>query len=264
MGPLGRRASVLAVAALPLVITGCGSSSGGSSGPSGASAPLEGTNWVLTSGVSLGVPLAGVTANLELRSGSASGSSGCNQYHAPYQLSGSKLTIGPQITTTQMACGPAQTAVERAYLDRIAKVASFSIKGDTLTLFDQGATALLAFTASTGGTGLAGSWIATGYYTGTAVQSVAGGVEISADFTSTMVSGRTGCNSYGGPVAVSGDTIHIGPLASTLIACPTEELSTQEHQYLEALQLATTFKVTGNRLDLFRPGGGYAVTYSRT
>jgi hypothetical protein len=49
-----------------------------------------------------------------------------------------------------------------------------------------------------------------------------------------------------------------------LIGCPTEELTTQEHRYLEALQLATTFTVTGNRLDLFRPGGGYAVTYTRT
>jgi heat shock protein HslJ len=252
----------LAVVALPLLMAACGSSGGGS-GTSGSSVALEGTNWVLTSGVSLGVPLAGVTVNLELTSGSASGNSGCNQYHAPYQLSGSKLTIGPQIATTQMACGPAQTAVERAYLDRLPKVASFSIKAGTLTLLDQGGAPLLEFTASTGGTGLAGAWNVISYYTGTAVQSVTGGVEITAEFSTTAVSGNTGCNSYGGSVVINGNTIRIGPLTSTLIACPTEELSTQEHQYLAAVQLATTFKVTGNRLDLFRPGGGYAATYAR-
>jgi heat shock protein HslJ len=255
-----RRLGVLAAIALPLMVVGCGSSSGGSSGGSVA---LEGTNWVLTSGASLGVPLAGVTASLELTSGSASGTSGCNRYHAPYQLSGSKLTIGPQIATTQMACGPAQTAVEQVYLERLPKVATYSIKGSTLTLFDQSGTALLEFTASTGGTGLAGSWIVTSYYTGSAVQSVTGGVEITADFTTAAVSGNTGCNTYGGPMAINGSTIRIGPLTSTLIACPTEELGTQEHQYLAALDLATTFKVTGNRLDLFRPGGTYAVTYQR-
>ena len=256
-----RRLRTVAVVGLPLLIAACGSSA--SSRSSGGSVPLEGTNWVLGSGVSLGVPLTGVTANLELTSGSASGNSGCNQYHAPYQASGSKLTIGPQIATTQMACGPAQTAVERVYLDRLPKVATYSIKAGTLTLFDQGGAALLEFTASTGGTGLAGSWIATSYYTGTAVQSVTGGVEITAAFTTTSVSGNTGCNTYGGGVAITGNTIRIGPLTSTLIACPTEELSTQEHQYLAALELATTFKVTGDRLDLYRSGGAYAVTYQR-
>ena len=257
-----RRLRTVAVVGLPLLIAACGSSA--SSRSSGGSVPLEGTNWVLGSGVSLGVPLTGVTANLELTSGSASGNSGCNQYHAPYQLSGATLTIGPQIATTQMACGPAQTAVEREYLDRLPKVATYSIKASTLTLFDRGGTAILEFTASTGGSGLAGSWIVTAYYTGTAVSSVTGGVEITAAFTTTSVSGNTGCNTYGGSVAVNGKAIRIGPLTSTLIACPSEELSTQEHQYLAALGLATTFKVTGDRLDLYRSGGAYAVSYQRS
>jgi hypothetical protein len=49
----------------------------------------------------------------------------------------------------------------------------------------------------------------------------------------------------------------------TLAACPTEELQQQEQAYLAALDLATTFEITGNRLDLFRPGHTFAATFAR-
>lgn len=35
----------------------------------------------------------------------------------------------------------------------------------------------------------------------------------------------------------------------------------QQTDYFAALELARTFQVTGDRLDLFREGGNYAVTY---
>ena len=76
------------------------------------------------------------------------------------------------------------------------------------------------------------------------------------------MNGNTGCNTFRGPVTVDGAAIHIGPLATTLAACTSAELSAQEHSYVAALQLATTFKVTGNRLDLLRPGDLQAVTFT--
>jgi putative lipoprotein len=77
------------------------------------------------------------------------------------------------------------------------------------------------------------------------------------------VSGDTGCNRFSGSYTVDGQNITIGPLASTRAACPDEELQQQETDFLAALELATTFQVTGDRLDLFREGGTYAATLER-
>jgi heat shock protein HslJ len=162
-----------------------------------------------------------------------------------------------------MACGPAQTAVERVFLARLPKVAAFSISGATLTLSDQGNAALLTFRGSTGASALAGSWKVTSYYTGNALASVVGGVDLTAEFGPTTVTGSTGCNTFHGPINVDGDAIQIGPLAATFAACASPALSAQEHSYLAALQLASTFKATGDRLDLFRSGNMFAVTFHR-
>ncbi len=62
---------------------------------------------------------------------------------------------------------------------------------------------------------------------------------------------------------VKGDTIKLGPFRSTLKACTDPALATQEQKYLAALELATTFQVTGPRLELFRADGGIAATFER-
>lgn len=261
-GPLRQR-RVLALIAIVLTSAACGSSAGRATSSQPPAVPLEGTNWVLTEGAALGASVANTTAGAQFKGGTVSGNSGCNQYNAPYRVDGSKLTIGPQIVSTQMACEPAQTALERVFLNRLPKVASYSISGNTLTLSDQSSTPLLVFNSSSGAAALAGKWTVVSYYTGSALSSVVGGADLTALFEASTVNGNTGCNTFRGPLTVDGATIHIGPLATTLTACPSAELSAQEHSYVAALQLATTFKVTGNRLDLLRPGDLQAVTFTR-
>ena len=85
-------------------------------------------------------------------------------------------------------------------------------------------------------------------------------VTVTALFDGTTVSGESGCNTFGGPYTVNGTSIRIGPLNSTLRACADDALNTQEAQYLMALELAASFQVKGNRLDLLRADGGIAVT----
>jgi heat shock protein HslJ len=191
------------------------------------------------------------------------GDSGCNTYRASYTTSGSKLSIGPDIASTQMACPPLPTAVETAYLGRLTKVARYAISASTLTLAGSDGTVLLTFRAAPGASALTGKWTATGYYTGTAVQSITTSSTVTAEFAADQISGNGGCNTFSGPFATRGETIKIGPLRSTLTACPSAELGTQEQQYLAALELARTYTVTGSRLDLFRADGGFAVTFER-
>ena len=222
---------------------------------------MEGTTWTLTANSPLGAPLGDIAVTARFEAGKLTGESGCNRYNTTYEASGSSMTIGPNIASTLRACPPPRTAVERAYLERLPQTASYTIDGSTLTLADSAGAPLLEYEATDSAQGILGVWNATSYYTGDAVTSVVGGVTLTAEFDTSTISGNTGCNSFNGPYRVDGDSIEIGPLASTLAACPNEELSQQEQAYLAALELAKTFEITGNRLDLFRPGHTFAATF---
>jgi heat shock protein HslJ len=261
------------VALVALVAAACsggnGSSSPTTTATSTGAAGLTAVNWVLTDQVSLGVPQRGVTVTAQFDDGNRlAGDSGCNSYGASYRTKGSALTI-TDVLSTQRACLPADStapspsAVEQAYLAKLPQVASFRVARSKLTLFASGGTAILVYRASDAARDLQGEWNATGYYTGDAIQSVITGTTVTARFDQGQVSGDGGCNRFSGQFEISGDSISIGPLATTLMACSDPAASTQESQYLEALQLATTFRVTGDRLELFRPGGTIAATFER-
>jgi heat shock protein HslJ len=272
----GRAVAALAGAAA-LAVSACGSSNdvkasattggaattGGSATTSGSSTTLEGPTWVLVKKTELGAELGNVVVSATFADGTVSGTSGCNTYNGPYKVDGDKLTIGPNLISTQMACGPAETAVEKVVLARLPKVASYSIVGSTLTLADSGGEPLLVFEASVGADAILGSWNVLSYYTGDAIVSVVSGSTVTAEFKDGQITGNSGCNNYMGPYKVDGDAITIGPLASTRKACSSDELSKQEASYLAALEVAKTFAVTGNRLDLFREGGTFAATMEK-
>jgi heat shock protein HslJ len=227
------------------------------------SASLEGPTWTLTPATALPVDLGDVVVTARFVDGMLAGESGCNSYRTPYLVDGSSLTIGPDIAGTAMACPEAETAIENAYLRALPMVASYEVEDSTLALIDGDGATLLEYEATVGAQAILGEWSVTSYYTGNAVTSVIGDVDLTATFGDQDVSGNTGCNNFNGPYRVDGDTIEIGPLASTLAACTDEELQQQEADYLAALELATTFTVTGSRLDLFRNGGTIAATLQR-
>jgi heat shock protein HslJ len=56
------------------------------------------------------------------------------------------------------------------------------------------------------------------------------------------IAGNGSCNQFFGSVEVHGDTIKVGPLASTRMACPDEAVMNQEGKYLEALQAVERFE----------------------
>ena len=74
------------------------------------------------------------------------------------------------------------------------------------------------------------------------------------------VSGSTGCNGLYGLYQVAGASIHLGPLGTTRIACPTDELAAQEANYLAALDAATSWTLDGQSLVLLAPNGTTVMT----
>ncbi|HEX2062047.1 MAG TPA: META domain-containing protein, partial [Thermoanaerobaculia bacterium] len=90
-------------------------------------------------------PAPGATLTLAFAEGHASGFSGCNQYRAPYTVSGSTLTFGPAISTKRACIEEALNRQEVAYLGAFQNVRSFTASGDRLVLHDANGTALLTF-----------------------------------------------------------------------------------------------------------------------
>jgi heat shock protein HslJ len=257
-------AGLVAVILVALTLAAC--SDDGSSGSSGGArqAPLTGTVWVLDGGALVG-GATNVAVTAQFADGRVTGESGCNRYFAPYTADAKQgtMTIGPNIGGTRIACTGAARDVEQAYLALLPKVAGYEATSDSLTLLDSDGIKLLHFTATNGAEAIKGAWDVTSYYAGTALVSPAVGSTANATFDGTQISGTGGCNTFSGPYTVDGDTIAIGPLTSTLRACTDPGVDQQEQQYLQALALAKTFAVAGDRLDLFRADGGFAVSYQR-
>ena len=70
-----------------------------------------------------------------------------------------------------------------------------------------------------------------------------------AEFVDGSVAGSSGCNTYSGGYEVSSDSMTIGPLAATLMAC-IGSLQDQESIYFGLLDRVDTFNVSDDELTL--------------
>ena len=236
----------LVLGAVAVSLAAC-STTGSTPTPNGGSGgTIDGTSWILktydVAGTATAVP-SGSTVDAHFAGGRVNGFSGCNSYAGPAVVSGATIKIGP-LAGTQMACqGPAMT-LEQAYLAALGTAATFTATTDGLTMFDSGGKTLVSYAAAPSNP-LEGSWNVTGYNNGKqAVVSPVVGSTVTATFSADTVSGSSGCNDYNGPYTLNGTTLKIGPLATTMKACE-QPLMDQEHQFLTALQAATTFSQSG-------------------
>jgi heat shock protein HslJ len=192
-----------------------------------------------------------------------SGNAGCNDYTGSYTVDGEKLTIGP-LAATKKACGPAETAVETAFLAVMGHVATYSISGGSLELKTADAKVGLTF-APTQPAGLSKTrWVATGVNNGSgAVSSVVIDTTITAVFDEAgTVAGSGGCNDYNGPYTSDASTIKIGPLATTRKVCNSPAgVDEQETTYLAAMQAAARYTITGSKLELRDGSGALQVSF---
>lgn len=64
------------------------------------------------------------------------------------------------------------------------------------------------------------------------------------------VSGRAGCNQYGGAVKIGGASMIMDQVFATKMACMAEALMDQENRFLQALQATRTYRMDGTKLVL--------------
>ena len=90
------------------------------------------------------------------------------------------------------------------------------------------------------------------------------GVEVTLEFPEEgRIGGRASCNRFFGTVEISGESIRLGPLASTKMACIDAATSAQETKYLEALQAAERIAFDGPALVLYSRGNDPPLRFSR-
>lgn len=76
------------------------------------------------------------------------------------------------------------------------------------------------------------------------------------------VAGRGSCNRFFGPAKISGDSMQLGPLGATRMACP-EAVMNQETKYLDALQKVERFEWKDPYLLLYEKGSVKPLRFTR-
>ena len=250
------RLAVAPLAALLVLVAagGCGGDDEAASDPSA----VEGVPWVLVSGVDVDGWEASAPSISFGEDGTASGSSGCNQWGGSYEFDGDTLELG-EIAMTAMGCPPPADEVERAYMDALQQANRWRLEDEELVLLDDDAELLRYGAASP-----VGDWQATGLLQGDAFTSLLAGTEITASFDEDgALSGSAGCNTYNSTYTTDGGTIEIAEPSSTRMACPEPEgVMDQEAAYLAALPTAVGFRVERGVLELLNAEGSAVVTYT--
>jgi heat shock protein HslJ len=235
--------------------TACGEDEAGSPTPES----LQDVPWMLASGVDA-EGWEEVAPSATFMDGRVAGSTGCNQFTAPYTLDGSALEIG-QIASTRMACGPPGDTVEREYVAALGQVAAWRSEGDELTLLDGDENEVLGYRVGTP----EGSWEVTGMRQADAIVSPIRETQITASFGEDgTLSGSAGCNTYTAAYTTNKGEIEITEPASTKKACTEPEgIMKQEAAYLAALPTAVGFRVSGRTLELLTAEETPLLSYSR-
>lgn len=100
-------------------------------------------------------------------------------------------------------------------------------------------------------TGLTGVYWRLAELNGRAALPAEGAREAHLRIQDARVSGATGCNTLGGPVAVEAQALRFGALFTTRMACVDPALMRQEQDLLAALERADRYEIVEGRLTLY-------------
>ena len=224
------------------------------------SAPLENVTWRLVDLPDRELPGAGEpeAVTVRLAEGHITGFSGCNQLVGSYRLDGQKLVLD-QLAGTMMACPEPARSTEYQFLKSFSGTMQVVIEGNHLTLVPESGGYGLRFESEAPPRLEGVRWEVTGFNNGRhAVVGPKAGTRLTLEFQDGQVSGNSGCNRFHGSFTVEGNSLTIGPLATTRMACDNESMI-QEQLFLAALGSATTWDIVRGMLDIHRADGERAL-----
>jgi heat shock protein HslJ len=217
-----------------------------------------------TADAGLSQPASGTELTLLLHDdGTVSGTSACNRFGGAYsaRLDGSVL-FGP-ISATAQACSDDLQTDEAALFSALEASVSWTVAKDALA-FRNDAGVLTVLLKRLDQLAFLGPWVATG------VADTQGALSPVTTPPPTIVfrgdgtlTGSTGCNDLFASYTVGLGTLAIGPVGTTRAACATDPQTTQEADYLAALEAATTWALQNGTLLLADAAGTTVATFGR-
>ena len=202
----------------------------------------------------------GSTIRLTFEDTRVGGSAGCNQLSGEYEIVDGALKVGP-MAMTEMACE--QPLMDQdAWLSAFLDGAAATLDGDTLTLTKEGTTLTLQDEeVANPDRPLQGTnWVVTGLVSGDAVSSVPAGATAGLAFDASTVAVQTGCNSGSGGYEATDSTITFGPIAMTLKLCVEDGVAELEQAVTSVLQGETTYTIDADTLTISNGANGLVLT----
>lgn len=233
----GRRPCAMTRPPLPLAIATAvilGACSLGAA-PSPSPASLDGHTY-LSTGIEGAALVPGTQVRLTFKDGNLNAQGGCNIMGGTYSIDGDRLQT-TQMSMTEMGCEEPRMQQDE-WLARFLGDVAVSLDGDTLTLTDGDVRlTLLDEEVATLDQPLEGTrWVLDGIASGDTVSSVPAGVTASIEIAGGRVDVQAGCNTGGGSVEATADTLTFGPIALTKLACEAGAM---------AVELAVTSVLAG-------------------
>ena len=207
----------LAIAATTL-LGACSAAAAPSVAPSAPSPTVEGKTYLSTD-VKGAILVPGTRIRLTFKDGSLNAHGGCNAMGGAYTIVDDRLKA-TQMFMTEMGCDEPRSQQD-VWLARLLGGATLTLAGDTLTI-DDGTirlTLLDRVIASPDKPIEDTRWVLDGIVSGDSVSSVPAGVTASIRIVSGRAEIEAGCNTGGGTVVVSADTLAFAPIGLTKKAC---------------------------------------------
>lgn len=238
---MDRRTRIAVAMACIALLAACAPSPASQSPAAG----LVNTDWSVKTinGVAV-LPAARPTLSFA-KDGTVAGSASCNHYSGPYRIDGDRITIG-DLASTLMLCDGEVGAQETAFLGalragqtwRITEAGDLEIGGVGSIVAGPGVAE--GPPPSEAGLGLDGTTWSLAEMGDTAdFARIVPTIDFGADGS---VSGFSGCNTFSGTFTTDGETIALGPLATTKMGCE-RPASAVETEYLQALSGVATWSI---------------------
>jgi len=234
-----------------MLLSACGSESG--AGGSNSSGSLDGKTFQSVSVTEDGKakPLAPNTRlRLQFRGGDVLAAAGCNSLGGQVSTADGKLTVNT-IGGTDVGCDAVRQAQDEWLSKLLQDRPTWKLEADRLTL-TRGATTLVLQDDVTGQPGkpLDGTkWSLETVVSGQTASHSEGSERAYLTISGERITGSSGCNTFQGLVARTGDKLTIGELSVTLKGC-TGDIAKLEQSVLGVLKGELTFSIEANRLKL--------------
>lgn len=207
-----------------VILAACAAASPSGSGSPGAPAGLDGRTFLSTRVTVAGAdrPLVeGTQIRLTFQDGRVGASGGCNTFGGTYLVSGARLFISGA-GMTEMACDEDRMAQDEWLFAFLGSTPDIALDGDQLVL-SSGDTVVTLLDREIADPDLpltGTTWSVTSIINGGAVSSIPDTVQATLTFFADgTVQFATGCNTGGGRVEITDDTLRFSDLVMTEMAC---------------------------------------------